>query len=185
MRLPDLDERLLTPEQRAVHDRIKAGPRGVVVGPLQVWLTSPALAERAQELGAFCRYHSSLPQRLSELAILVTGAYWRSGFEFAVHAPIGIAAGLSPELVESVRRGERPERMTDEESAVHDVAVELHREKFLSDPTYRRAEAILGKVGLVDLVGILGYYTLISMTINAFEVPLPTDATDPFPGLRP
>lgn len=185
MRLPDLDESRLTPEQQVVSDRIKAGPRGVLAGPLRVWLTSPALAERAQELGAFCRYHSSLPTRLSELAILVTGAYWRSGFEFAHHAPIGIAAGLSPALVEALRMGERPEGMADDESAVHDVASELHRDKFVSPATYARAEAVLGQVALVDLVGILGYYTLISMTINAFEVPLPPGAADPFPGDRP
>lgn len=182
MRLPDLDEATLTPEQREVHDRIKAGPRGVVVGPLRVWLTSPALAERAQELGAFCRYHSALPPRLSELAILVTGAHWRSGFEWATHAPIGLAAGLSPEVVEAVRRGERPEGMTGEEEAVHDFATELQRDRFVSPATYARAEAALGRRALVDLVGILGYYTLISMTINAFEVPLPPGAEDPFPG---
>lgn len=185
MRLPDLDERHLTPEQRAVHDRIEAGPRGVVAGPLRVWLRSPELAERAQELGAFCRYRSSLPPRLSELAILVTGAHWRSGFEFATHAPLGIAAGLSPALVEAVRKGERPEGMTDEERAVHDLALELNRERFVSAATYARAEALLGQVALVDLVGILGYYTLICMTINAFEVPVPAGAPDPFPGGRP
>lgn len=185
MRLSDLDDATLTPEQRDIHDRIKAGPRGVVVGPLRVWLRSPPLAERAQELGAFCRYRTSLPPRLSELAILVTGAYWRSGFEFATHAPIGLASGLSPALVEAVRRGERPEGMTEEESAVHDAALELHRDKAVSAATYRRAEAVLGQVGMVELVGILGYYTLICMTINAFEVPLPEGATDPFPGERP
>lgn len=185
MRLPDLDETALTAEQRAVHDRIKAGPRGAVVGPLRVWLASPALAERAQELGAFCRYHSSLPPRLSELAILVTGAHWRSGFEFAHHAPIGIEAGLSPALVEALRRGERPEGMTEEEAAVHDFARALHRDRSVSRATYDRAETALGPTALVDLVGILGYYTLISMTINAFEVPLPAGAADPFPEGQP
>ena len=184
MRLPDLDEANLSPQQRAISDRIKAGPRGAVVGPLRAWLTSPGLAERAQELGAFCRYGSSLPTRLSELAILVTGAHWRSGFEFAHHAPIGIAAGLSPDLVEAIRVGERPKGMTNEEEAVHDVAVELHRNKIVSDATYAHAEAVLGRVALVDLVGVLGYYTLISMTINVFEVPLPDGAEDPFAGER-
>lgn len=185
MRLPDLDDDGMTLEQREVAGRIKAGPRGVVVGPLRVWLNSPRLAQRAQELGAFCRYHSSLPTRLSELAILVTGAHWRSGFEFAHHAPIGIAAGLSPDVVEAVRVGRRPQGMTEEEASVHDVAVELHRERFVSGATYARAEAALGRLALVDLVGILGYYTLISMTINAFEVPLPDGAEDPFPGEEP
>lgn len=180
MRLPDLDEDHLTPEQRTVHDRIAAGPRGRVEGPLRVWLRSPALAERAQELGAFCRYRSSLPPHLSELAILVTGVHWRAGFEFAVHAPLALAAGLSPSQVEALRRQDRPEGMTAEQAAVHDLAVELHRDRAVSSATYARAEAALGAVGLVDLVGILGYYTLISMTINVFEVPLPAGAADPF-----
>lgn len=180
MRLPDVDETILTPEQRAVYDGIKAGPRGVVVGPLRVWLTSPSLAQRAQELGAFCRYETSLPPRLSELAILVTGAHWRAGFEWATHAPIGLQAGLEPGLVETVRQGRRPEGMTDEEAAVHDFAAELQQAKFVSPETYARAERVLGRLGLVDLVGILGYYTLISMTINAFEIPLPPGAEDPF-----
>lgn len=185
MRLRDIDEGALTPEQTLIYDRIKAGPRGAVVGPLRVWLMSPDLAQNAQELGAFCRYGTSLPPRLSELAVLVTGAHWRSGFEFATHAPIGVAAGLSPDLVESVRKGERPLAMGEEESAVHDFAVELLRDRFVSDVTYARAEAVLGQVPLVELVGILGYYSLISMTINAFQVELPADAPDPFPGGRP
>jgi 4-carboxymuconolactone decarboxylase len=185
MRLPDLDEATLTPEQREVYERIKSGPRGVVVGPLQVWLTSPALAQRAQELGAFCRYHTSFPPRLSELAILVTGAHWRAGFEWATHAPIGLQAGLQPTLVEAVRQGTRPEGMTDEEAAVHDFAVELQQAKFVSAETFSRAERVLGRPALVELVGILGYYTLISMTINAFEVPLPPGAEDPFPEGKP
>lgn len=181
MRLPEFDETVLTPEQREVYDRIKAGPRGTVVGPLQVWLTSPALAQRAQELGAFCRYHTTLPPRLSELAILVTGAHWRAGFEWATHAPIGLQAGLQPGIVESIRQGARPEGMTEEEAAVHNFAMELQQAKFVSTETYTRAERVLGRLALVELVGILGYYTLISMTINAFEVPLPSGAEDPFP----
>ena len=180
MRLPEFDEAILTPEQQEVYGRIKSGPRGVVVGPLQVWLTSPELAQRAQELGAFCRYHTTLSPRLSELAILVTGAHWRAGFEWATHAPIGLQAGLQPSLLEAVRQGRRPEEMTDEEAAVHDFAKELQQAKFISAETYDRAERVLGRPALVELVGILGYYTLISMTINAFEVPLPRGAEDPF-----
>lgn len=185
MRLPDLDETALTPEQRTIHDRIKAGPRGVVVGPLRVWLTSPGLAERAEALGAFCRYGTALPPRLSELAILVVGADWRSGFEWATHAPIALAAGVPEAAVEAIRRGERPEGMDAAMAAVHDVAAELLRDRRVGEATYRRAEAALGAVALVDLVGILGYYTLICMTINAFEVPLPPGAPDPFPGDAP
>ena len=102
-RLPDIDPATLTPEQKRIHDEIVSGPRGKVEGPLRVWLTSPGLADRAQALGAFCRYGTSLDQRLSELAILVTGAYWRAGFEWHVHAPIGVKAGLDPAAVEAIK----------------------------------------------------------------------------------
>lgn len=180
MRLPDLDEAVLTTEQREVYQRIKAGPRGAVVGPLQVWLTSPVLAQRAQELGAFCRFYTTLSPKLSELAILVTGAHWRAGFEWATHAPIALEAGLRPDVVEAIRQGADPVGMTDEETAVHDFAVELQRSKFVTTETYDRAEQLLGRTALVELVGILGYYTLISMTINAFEVPPPPGSEDPF-----
>ena len=94
-RIPDLDPARLDPEQKRIHDEIASGPRGKVEGPLRVWLTSPALADKAQALGAFCRYGTSLPPRLSELAILVMGACWQAGFEWFVHAPIAVKAGLT------------------------------------------------------------------------------------------
>jgi 4-carboxymuconolactone decarboxylase len=105
MRLPDIVVESLTPDQRRVYDAILSGPRGVVQGPLRVWLNSPELADRAQALGAFCRYHTTLPPRLSELAIITTGAYWKAGFEWAVHAPIALKAGLDPDAVEAIRKG--------------------------------------------------------------------------------
>lgn len=176
----DLDETALTPAQQVVFDAIASGPRGIVEGPLRVWLQSPELAEKAQALGAFCRYGTRLPPKLSELAILVTGAFWRSGFEWAVHAPIAIREGLSPAVVEAIRIGERPEFSDPAEAAVYDFADELHREHRVTDATYARITGLFGEEGAVELTGILGYYTLISMTINAFAVPLPDGAADPF-----
>ena len=179
-RIPELPLDALSPEQRKVHDAIASGPRGHVRGPLQVWLQSPELAARAQELGAFCRYHTSLPKRLSELAILVTGATWRAGFEWFVHAPEGIKAGLDPEDVETVKRGERPKFEKRDEAAVYDFTRELLDTHRVSDATYRQAEKELGAAGLVELVGILGYYGLISMTITAFRVTVPEGEQEPF-----
>lgn len=153
----------------------------MVQGPLRVWLTSPGLADKAQALGAFCRYGTSLPPRLSELAIVVTGAHWRAGFEWAVHAPIARESGLDPAALEAIRTGREPDLARDDERAVYRVAVELLRQRRVSDETYAAAAAILGSRGLVELVGILGYYGLISMTINAFQVPLPAGTADPFP----
>jgi 4-carboxymuconolactone decarboxylase len=179
-RIPPLEPGTLDPEQRRVHDAIVAGPRGRVEGPLRVWLESPALADRAQALGAFCRFQSSLPPRLSELAILVTGAFWRSGFEWHVHAPIGIAAGLDAATVETIRVGGAPVFARDDERAVHAFAHELLTTKRVGAATYASAKAILGQRALVDLVGIIGYYGLISLTINAFEVAVPAPHPDPF-----
>ncbi|WP_299822862.1 carboxymuconolactone decarboxylase family protein [uncultured Jannaschia sp.] len=174
----------LTPRQREVHDRIASGARGRVEGPLRVWLHSPELADRSQALGAFCRYETRLPARLSELAILVTGAVWKSGFEWAVHAPIAERAGVSPDTIEAIRTGRSPSfsAESEDEAAVYEFSLALHRERRVDDKTYARLVAVIGSEGAVELVGILGYYTLISMTINTFAVPLPEGTEDPFPG---
>ena len=180
-RLPDLSYEDMTPEQQRVHDEIASGPRGNVVGPLRVWLHAPKLATHAQKLGAHARFHSALPPALSEIAILVTGAAWRAKFEWYAHARLAREAGIAESVIEAIRKGEEP-RLEDEESrAVYAVARELHRTRALSDATYAIAEKALGREALVDLVGIIGYYTLVSMTLNAFDVPTP-DGSDPFAG---
>ena len=181
-RLPDIDPTTLSAEGRAVYDAIASGPRGVVQGPLRVWLNSPGLADKAQALGAFCRYGTSLPQRLSELAILVTGAYWQAGYEWHVHAPIGIAAGLDAAAVEEIRAGRTPRFEKDDEKAVYGFAFETWHDRRVSQPTYDFAVATLGAKAVVELAGILGYYGLISITINAFEVPVPEGEKEPFAG---
>jgi 4-carboxymuconolactone decarboxylase len=179
-RIPDLDPARLDPEQKRIHDEIASGPRGKVEGPLRVWLTSPALADKAQALGAFCRYGTSLPPRLSELAILVMGAYWQAGFEWFVHAPIGVKAGLDAVAVEAIRNGATPALTKDDERAVYAFSRELLTDRRVSAETYAFAEKSLGQRALVDLVGVLGYYGLISMTIKAFEVPVPPGEQEPF-----
>jgi 4-carboxymuconolactone decarboxylase len=180
MRIPDWKPADLTPAQRKVHDAIVAGPRGRVEGPLRVWLLSPELAERAQELGAFCRYRTSLPPRLSELAILTTGAFWQAGFEWHAHAPIALKAGIPADALEAIRLGREPKFAREDEKAVYEFSRELWTKRRVSDATYGRIADLLGKETVVELVGILGYYGLISMTINTFEVPLPQGADQPF-----
>ena len=179
-RTPVLDEVNLSPAQQAVFDAIKSGPRGVVQGPLRVWLQSANLADKAQALGAFCRYGTSLPPRLSELAILVMGAHWQAGFEWAAHAPIALKAGVDAAAVEAIRKGETPVFADAEARVIHAFASELLRNRRVSDATYTEAVQLFGAKTVVDLVGILGYYTLISMTISVFDVPLPEGCADPF-----
>ncbi len=179
-RIPVLTPEALTPAQREAYDAIASGPRGRVQGPLNVWLHSPELAQHAQALGAFCRYATSLPPRLSELAILTTAVHWRAGFEWYAHAPLGLQAGLDPAAVEGLRTGGSPAFARDDERLVHALATELLRTRDLSAETYAKAEAMLGRQALVELVGVLGYYQLISMTIKAFAVALPPGEPDPF-----
>lgn len=178
-RIADIVTDQLSPEQRRTYDAIAASPRGKVEGPLRIWLTSPELADRAQALGAFARYGTCLPLRLSELAILVTGAYWQAGFEWHVHAPIAREAGITTEAIAAIRHGERPKFTDEDQAAVYDFARELLQTRAVGDETYARAQRLFGDRGVVDLVGVLGYYGLISMTIKAFRVPVP-DASEPF-----
>ncbi len=184
-RLPPLNHDTMSAEQRRVHDMIASGPRGRVEGPLLAWLQSPGLAERAQALGAFCRYGTCLPPRLSELAILVTAEYWRAPFEWYAHAPIAAKAGHTAENIEALRTGKAPSFTQDDERIVYDYARELLRTRKVSDATAARAHKTLGDTGVVDLIGLLGYYGLISMTIKGLEVPLPAGEANPFAGLPP
>lgn len=182
-RTPEFDIEKFTPEQKRVHDAILSGPRGVVQGPLKVWLQSAELADKAQALGAFCRFGTSLPARLSELAIIVTGAHWRAGFEWWAHAPLAAKAGIAQDAIEAIRTGRTPKLVKADEQAVYDFATELIRKHVVSEATYRRVVQELGVKSTIELVGILGYYGLISMTIKAFEVPVPEGEKEPFADL--
>lgn len=162
--------------QRKAYDDIVAGPRGEVVGPLGVWLWRPELADRAQRLGAYARYGSSLPPVLSELAILVVARTWGSEFEWLVHKPIALAAGVPADAVEAIRTGRTPLLEDPAQSAVYAFCAALLSDHHVDDALYADAVLALGETGVVDLVGILGYYSLISMTINAFRVPPPEGA---------
>lgn len=179
-RLPTLTDATMTPDQRRVSDAIKAGPRGLVQGPLLAWLHSPGLADKAQELGAFCRYGTSLPPRLSELAIITAGAYWKAGFEWHVHAPIAVKAGLNAEAVEALRTGSTPHFVEEDEQAVWRFCHHLLHDREVADATYKTVQDLLGPASTVELVGVLGYYGLICMTIKAFEVPVPVGEAEPF-----
>jgi len=159
-----------TEAQRKVHDAITSGPRGEVVGPLSMWLWRPELAQQAQSLGQYCRYDSSLPKRLSELAILITGRYWGSEFEWQHHKPIALDAGLGSDIVETIRTGDTPSFANEDEQCVYELAMSLYHTRSVPEATYQSAMKILGRDALVDLVGVLGYYAFISMTINVFEV---------------
>lgn len=177
-RIADLDPDQLSEEQKIIYDTIANGPRKGVRGPLAVWLNRPGLARTAQALGQYCRYETSLEPRLSELAILMLGRYWSAGYEWAAHKPIALEAGLSEAIVNAIRDGQAPFFDHQDEAAVYAFLTDLLHDHKVSEPVFEFAKSVLGKDGVVDLTGIAGYYTLISMTINVFEVPVPEGAID-------
>jgi len=165
----------MTAEQLKVRDAAAAGRRGVAPAPLLVWLASPEFADRAQRLGEFVRYDTTLPPRLSELAILVVARHWTSQYEWAVHKREAIKAGLAPDVIDAIARRRSPESLLDDERAVFAFATVLTESHRVPDAIYRAAVTATSERGVVELVGILGYYSLISMTINAFEIEVPEE----------
>lgn len=165
--------------QRSAHDAIASGPRGGVRGPFNALLRSPELADRVQKLGEYLRFHSSLPPRLNEFAILITARHWTAQYEWHAHRILALKAGLDPSTAEDLAMGLRPARLLADESIVYDFCTELHRGKAVSDATYALALDAFGERGIVDLLGVSGYYTLVSMVLNVDRHPLPEGIADP------
>ena len=166
---------IYTDRQREVAAAITSGPRGGLRGPLAMWLHRPEFADRAQAFGQYCRYDSSLPAILSELAILVTARCWGAEYEWFAHKRIALEAGLNPDIAEAIRQRTRPAFDDEKQEIVHDFALALHGDKRVPQPLYDKAVALLGSDAVVDLVAVLGYYGFVSMTLNVFEVMPPDD----------
>jgi 4-carboxymuconolactone decarboxylase len=180
-RIPLFPKDDMTPEQRRVYDAVVSGPRGKVEGPLRAALHRPELADKWQQFGAALRYGTTLAPRLSELAILITARAWDSQFEWYAHEPHAARAGLAAEVIEAVRAGERPKFANPDEAAVYDYVTELQRAHAVSEATYRRALELFDVVGVVELTALTGYYSMVAMTLNAHEIPLPPGSTPPLP----
>ncbi|WP_163851883.1 carboxymuconolactone decarboxylase family protein [Pseudooceanicola aestuarii] len=178
-RLPPLDPAGFTPRQRDIHADIVAR-RGGAGGPFPAWLRNPELAHRAQALGAYCRYDSSLSQLLSELAILVVARHWRAQAEWAIHAPIAARAGLPDDAIRAIRAGADPQLDDPAAVLVHDYTDQLLRTNRITDALHARAVRLLGQDGVVDLVALIGYYGLVAVTLNAFDMPVPEGRDIPF-----
>jgi 4-carboxymuconolactone decarboxylase len=177
--LPSPEE--LNPEQRRVYDAVVAGPRGRVQGPLRAAIHNPELAEKWQQFGELLRYRTSLPPRLSELAILVTARHWNCQFEWYAHEPHAVKGGLAAAVIDAIRHGRRPTFAKADELAVYDYSVELHEQHAVSDATYKRALEQFGTLGVVELTALLGYYSMVAMSLNAHEMLPPPEVPPPLP----
>lgn len=160
----------MTEEQRRVYNATLAGRRGRMPAPLVAWLESPVLADRAQKLGEFVRYETSLPPRLSELAILSVARYWTAQFEWTAHKAEALKAGLDPEIIDDIASRREPRFKNPDEPVIYEFSTALLQKHSVPDELYRKAVETFGLRAVVELVGILGYYTLISMTLNTFEI---------------
>lgn len=177
--LPGPEE--LDAAQRAVWDSVVAGPRGQVIGPLRAAIHNAELAARWSALGEALRFHTSLPKRLSELAICVTGRRWSSQVEWYVHARVAAEAGIAPAVLEAIRLGRVPSFEKQDEALVYDFARALNQSGRVPDAIYDAAREAFGVRGVVELTALVGYYVMVSMTLNAHGVPLPDGAAPPVP----
>ena len=170
----------MTPEQRRVYDAVVSGPRGELRGPLRAALHRPELADKWQQLGELLRYRTSLPPHLSELAILVTARHCNCELEWHIHEGMALKAGLTRAVIEDIRIFKRPAGVDADALAIFDFADELNRRKTVSEATYRRVLERWKEIGVVELTALVGYYTMVAMTLNAHEIPLPEGAAPPF-----
>jgi 4-carboxymuconolactone decarboxylase len=149
------------------------GADGSMIGPFNAFVTVPQIGRRLSSLGALLRFRTSIERRLSEVAICTVGAHWQSEFEFWAHAPMAIEHGVDAAVIDALRDGRTPEFERDDERLVHRVVSQLLERHRVDAGTYAAARALLGEAGLVELVSTVGYYCLISLTLNLFDVALP------------
>jgi 4-carboxymuconolactone decarboxylase len=178
-RIPLPSPESMNPEQRAVYDEIVGGPRARLVGPLRAALHNPALADRWQKLGALLRFGTSVPARCSELAILVTARRWNSQLEWYIHAADARAAGLPQPVIDAILVAAAPDFDDAGDAAVYEYTRQLLQHGVVGDPAYRAVLDIFGAPGTVELTAIVGYYSMVAMTLNAHAIPLPDEGALP------
>jgi 4-carboxymuconolactone decarboxylase len=163
----------LTPEQKNLVDHLLSGERGTLNGPFNVMLRSPEMGDLAQKLGAYLRFHTTVPTKLNEFAILITARALNVQYEWAAHHKSALKAGLNPEVIDAVAVGKRPPNMQPDEEIVYNFATELVNMHQVTDPTFRAAVDKFGERTVVDLIGVIGYYHFVSMILNVDQYPLP------------
>ena len=171
----------LAPAQKAWADAIAVPPRNAKWGaaPYRAYIRNPELAPKLSALSDYLRWNTTLPPRLSEFAIMITARNWTAQYEWAAHYPLALKAGLDVKILGDLSAGRRPENMRDDEAALYDLASSLYRDKKVTDAVYKAAVEKFGERGVMDIIGIIGYYDLVSMTLITAQVSAPADSTAP------
>ena len=178
-RMPPIPADKMTEAQKKAAAEIIAGPRGQLVGPFIPLLRSPEFMSRLQKTGEYLRYNSKLGSRLNEFVILVTARLWTQQFEWVTHEPLALKAGVKREIIDAVRAGRRPAGMDADQEIAYDFLMELHHNQSVSDETYGRTVGKFGEQGVIDLVGVTGYYSMLAMIMNVARTPLPPGEQPP------
>jgi 4-carboxymuconolactone decarboxylase len=178
-RMPPLDAAKMNESQQRAAAALIAGPRKGVFGPFIALLRSPELLDRLQRVGEYLRFDNSVAQRLIELAILITARHVTNQFEWALHHPLALTAGVARSTLDAVEARKRPEAMAEDEAVVHDFVVELLRTSAVSDATYARAVQTFGEAGVVDLTATVGYFVSVCLVMNVAGTPAPASEVRP------
>ena len=175
----------LSPAQKAWADVIAVPPRNAKFGapPYRAYIRNPELAPKLSALSDYLRWNTTLPPRLSELAILITARQWTAQYEWYAHYTLGQKAGLDVKTMDDIAAGRRPENMREDEAALYDLATALYRDKKVTDPVYKAALDKFGERGIMDIIGIIGYYDITSMTLITMQAGAPNDSVPPLPEL--
>ena len=184
-RFKPLVESAMSEAQLKAVREVASGPRERLDpdGPSALLLRSPDLMSRTQKVGEYLRFNSSLPRRLNEFAILITARQWNAQLEWFVHQPLAVKAGLAPAVTADLAQGKHPTGMTDDEEIVYQFCKEVHETKTVSDSVFKAAVDKFGERGVIDLIGLTGYYTMLAMVLNVAKQPLPNGAPPPLPAL--
>jgi 4-carboxymuconolactone decarboxylase len=178
-RMPPIPAEKMTEAQKKAAAEFAAVRKQEVFGPFAALLRSPEVMLRASAMGDYLRFRSALPPRLNEFAIILVARHWTQQFEWQTHYPAALRAGLDPEIAKAVADGRRPDGMSDNEQIIYDFLTELFHNASVSDPTYARAISRFGEQGVIDLLGVAGYYTFLSLVMNATRTAFTPDATVP------
>ena len=173
MRLKLLTHDEMNDSQRAIYEESIASKRGSPPPPMMAWLNSPDMAVHATRLGAFLRYDTTMPAKLSEIAILVTARHWTSHYEWYAHKRLALKGGMDPKIIDDIRDRRTPTFDDPKGRMIYDVAKSLHEGHGVSKSLYDEAVKVLTERGIVEVIGLCGYYTMVSMTLNTFEFGLP------------